>query len=57
MSQQFSGIAKGFMAPPPSDTTLPSGAKCNPFVDAVAAGAAAGVAAFATAPLDKVKLR
>ena len=56
--QQFGKAANSLMLPSEVKMTSPSSSlPCNPFVAASVAGAAAGCAAFLTAPLDKVKLR
>ncbi|CDJ64797.1 mitochondrial carrier domain-containing protein, putative [Eimeria necatrix] len=54
--QQFGKIANSLRG---SDVASPKSptAECCPLIDASVAGAAAGAAAFLTAPLDKVKLR
>lgn len=57
LNHQFSGVAKNFLSPYLSASPSGTGPRCHPLLDATVAGAAAGSAAFLTAPLDKVKLR
>ncbi|OEH78484.1 mitochondrial carrier domain-containing protein [Cyclospora cayetanensis] len=57
ISAQFRELAGHIMGPATDPPTLGSSAECRPLLDATVAGAAAGAAAFLTAPLDKVKLR
>lgn len=54
--QQFGKIANSLRGSEPASPKSPT-AECCPLIDASVAGAAAGAAAFLTAPLDKVKLR
>lgn len=56
-AQEFSKIAKNFLSPYLSAFASGDGPRCYPLLDATVAGAAAGSAAFLTAPLNKVKLR
>ncbi|KAL8270833.1 hypothetical protein Esti_005204 [Eimeria stiedai] len=56
LNHQFSQVAQRLL-PPKTSASQQSGAGCRPLVDATVAAAAAGAAAFVTAPLDKVKLR
>ncbi|KAL8437065.1 hypothetical protein ACSSS7_001222 [Eimeria intestinalis] len=56
LNHQFSQVAQRLL-PPKLSASQQSGSGRRPLVDATVASAAAGVAAFVTAPLDKVKLR
>ncbi|KAL8444236.1 hypothetical protein Emag_005593 [Eimeria magna] len=56
LNHQFSQAAQRLLTPKAS-ASQQSGSGRRPLVDATVAAAAAGAAAFVTAPLDKVKLR